>query len=102
MNFSRGSVDFMLATATCKRLLYAESFELAHKARVVEWQTRTFEGRMPKGMRVQVPPRAPMKIRFSGAEVNSLLTPQPKARTEFRKAARGRARNPKAPRNRKH
>src|SRR5437660_12523385 len=28
-------------------------------ARVVEWQTRTFEGRMPKGMRVQVPPRAP-------------------------------------------
>src|SRR5213080_1103482 len=27
-------------------------------ARVVEWQTRTFEGRMPKGMRVQVPPRA--------------------------------------------
>jgi hypothetical protein len=25
---------------------------------VVEWQTRTFEGRMPKGMRVQVPPRA--------------------------------------------
>jgi hypothetical protein len=28
------------------------------EARVVEWQTRTFEGRMPKGMRVQVPPRA--------------------------------------------
>ena len=27
-------------------------------ARVVEWQTRTFEGRMPKGMGVQVPPRA--------------------------------------------
>src|ERR1700730_9515044 len=27
-------------------------------ARVVEWQTRTFEGRMAKGMRVQVPPRA--------------------------------------------
>ena len=26
-------------------------------ARVVEWQTRTFEGRMPKGIRVQVPPR---------------------------------------------
>src|SRR5262245_22605587 len=22
------------------------------------WQTRTFEGRMPKGLRVQVPPRA--------------------------------------------
>ena len=31
---------------------------LNSEARVVEWQTRTFEGRMPKGMRVQVPPRA--------------------------------------------
>ena len=30
----------------------------AGRARVVKWQTRTFEGRMPKGMRVQVPPRA--------------------------------------------
>jgi hypothetical protein len=30
----------------------------AHSARVVKWQTRTFEGRMPKGMGVQVPPRA--------------------------------------------
>ena len=30
-------------------------------ARVVEWQTRTFEGRMPKGMRVQVPPRARLR-----------------------------------------
>ena len=28
------------------------------QARVVKWQTRTFEGRMPKGMGVQVPPRA--------------------------------------------
>jgi hypothetical protein len=27
MNSNRGSVDFMLASATCKRLLYAESFE---------------------------------------------------------------------------
>ena len=35
------------------------SFKFAHAARVVKWQTRTFEGRMPKGMRVQVPPRAP-------------------------------------------
>ena len=32
-------------------------------ARVVEWQTRTFEGRMPKGMRVQVPPRAQLPLR---------------------------------------
>src|SRR5204862_6541145 len=45
-------------STTCKRLWSAESLTLAHKARVVEWQTRTFEGRMPKGMRVQVPPRA--------------------------------------------
>src|SRR5437763_12635738 len=48
-------------------------------ARVVEWQTRTFEGRMPKGMRVQVPPRAPScclrgnpesRVRYSMDEVN--------------------------------
>jgi hypothetical protein len=32
-------------------------------ARVVKWQTRTFEGRMPKGMGVQVPPRAPSTSR---------------------------------------
>ena len=32
-------------------------------ARVVKWQTRTFEGRMPKGVGVQVPPRAEGKIR---------------------------------------
>ena len=30
-------------------------------ARVVKWQTRAFKGRMPKGMRVRVPPRAPFK-----------------------------------------
>ena len=42
---------------TCQRLPSAESL-LPLDARVVEWQTRTFEGRMPKGMRVQVPPRA--------------------------------------------
>jgi hypothetical protein len=29
-------------------------------ARVVKWQTRTFEGRMPQGVGVQVPPRAEM------------------------------------------
>src|SRR5215216_6130417 len=37
--------------AVCGKLLPLD-------ARVVEWQTRTFEGRMPKGLRVQVPPRA--------------------------------------------
>src|SRR6266480_86603 len=35
----------------------------ATRARVVKWQTRTFEGRMPKGMGVQVPPRAPLGSR---------------------------------------
>ena len=45
------------ALDTCQRLLSAESL-LPLDARVVEWQTRTFEGRMPKGLRVQVPPRA--------------------------------------------
>jgi hypothetical protein len=52
------------ASGTCQRLPSAESL-LPLDARVVEWQTRTFEGRMPKGLRVQVPPRAllflPMK-----------------------------------------
>ena len=46
------------AVETCQRLPHAESL-LPLDARVVEWQTRTFEGRMPKGMGVQVPPRAP-------------------------------------------
>jgi hypothetical protein len=45
------------ALDTCQRLPSAESL-LPLGARVVEWQTRTFEGRMPKGLRVQVPPRA--------------------------------------------
>ena len=35
------------------------------------WQTRTFEGRMPKGLRVQVPPRA----RFSNGNVEALERP---------------------------
>jgi hypothetical protein len=44
---------------TCQPPRTAEGFDApTSKARVVEWQTRTFEGRMPKGMRVQVPPRA--------------------------------------------
>ncbi len=29
-------------------------------AEVVEWQTRTFEGRVAKAVRVQVPPSAPI------------------------------------------
>jgi hypothetical protein len=45
---------------TCHIARAAEDFRASRhrNARVVEWQTRTFEGRMPKGMRVQVPPRA--------------------------------------------
>ena len=39
--------------ATC----YAEC--LTFVAEVVEWQTRTFEGRVAKAVRVQVPPSAP-------------------------------------------
>src|SRR6266536_1882323 len=38
-------------------------------ARVVEWQTRTFEGRMPKGMRVQVPPRALFRYDLGAFEI---------------------------------
>jgi hypothetical protein len=41
-----------------RHLLFPIHYSPLQKARVVEWQTRTFEGRMPKGMRVQVPPRA--------------------------------------------
>ncbi len=62
----------MLARATCKLLLYAEVLRLAHKARVVEWQTRTFEGRMPKGMRVQVPPRARFPCDGGSASPNTM------------------------------
>jgi hypothetical protein len=40
-------------------------------ARVVKWQTRTFEGRMPKGMGVQVPPRAELST-FKWFIVNNL------------------------------
>ena len=39
-------------------------------ARVVKWQTRAFKGRMPKGMRVRVPPRAPLFPAIAG-EVKS-------------------------------
>ncbi len=42
-------------------------------ARVVKWQTRTFEGRMPKGMGVQVPPRAEMPF-FKWLFLNDLCS----------------------------
>ena len=56
---SRKSADKPLARVPSVSTIH-HSFSTSHplNARVVEWQTRTFEGRMPKGMRVQVPPRA--------------------------------------------
>ena len=49
----RPSAKFFPCAAIPQRQTFLPSF-----ARVVKWQTRTFEGRMPKGMGVQVPPRA--------------------------------------------
>lgn len=67
----------MIGNDTCQLLRTAESFDArTSRARVVEWQTRTFEGRMPKGMRVQVPPRAPNR------EVN-LFVRQPVVRPDL-------------------
>jgi hypothetical protein len=59
----RSPQSAILSLATCHSSLhrYHSLFLFTNHhlcARVVEWQTRTFEGRMPKGMRVQVPPRA--------------------------------------------
>ena len=56
---SRKSADKPLARVPSVSTIH-HSFSTSHplNARVVEWQTRTFEGRMPKGMRVRVPPRA--------------------------------------------
>ena len=34
-------------------------FNILLSAEAVEWQTRTFEGRVAKAVRVQVPPSAP-------------------------------------------
>jgi hypothetical protein len=37
----------------------AACFTIPFRAEVVEWQTRTFEGRVAQAVRVQVPPSAP-------------------------------------------
>jgi hypothetical protein len=37
-----------------------KTFSATEKAEVVEWQTRTFEGRVAQAVRVQVPPSAPI------------------------------------------
>ena len=55
---------------TCQRLPSAETLAARLNARVVEWQTRTFEGRMPKGMGVQVPPEHDLLRRRFRCTVN--------------------------------
>jgi hypothetical protein len=61
------------ANNTCEALstIY---HSLSARARVVKWQTRTFEGRMPQGMGVQVPPRAflPLPCTFTLPSRNNL------------------------------
>jgi hypothetical protein len=42
---------------------------LSH-ARMVEWQTRTFEGRMAQAVRVQVPLRALFSLTWEGFPVS--------------------------------
>ena len=42
------------------RTQWQASFQILLSAEVVEWQTRTFEGRVAKAVRVQVPPSAPL------------------------------------------
>ena len=42
------------------RTQWQASFQLLLSAEVVEWQTRTFEGRVAQAVRVQVPPSAPL------------------------------------------
>jgi hypothetical protein len=66
----RADAERRLATAHSLRKTFARI--LNSNARVVEWQTRTFEGRMPKGMRVQVPPRALRFARFCGSDSTSV------------------------------
>jgi hypothetical protein len=56
----------------CDPIFYLPSSNF-QSARVVEWQTRTFEGRMPKGMRVQVPPRALFSFRLKQRDVFDTL-----------------------------
>src|SRR5262245_28541944 len=64
---------------TCQRFPSAESF-VSLDARVVEWQTRTFEGRMPKGLLVHVPPRA---FPFLPLETTLFGPPSPIFRTDL-------------------
>ncbi len=49
-------------------------FNILLSAEVVEWQTRTFEGRVAQAVRVQVPPSAPkILLRASASRANGTL-----------------------------
>ena len=76
---------------TCQRLPSAEGL-LPLNARVVEWQTRTFEGRMPKGLRVQVPPRALLflHMRNESFAFSEFRTDLGLRKRTFKKSARAR------------
>ena len=47
------------------RTMRAACFNIPLGAEVVEWQTRTFEGRVAQAVRVQVPPSAPTYLECS-------------------------------------
>ena len=59
------------------RLAFPAPDSIPHRARVVKWQTRTFEGRMPQGMGVQVPPRALLLFSCSSSSRASRSLPLP-------------------------
>jgi len=55
---------------------------MRRSAEVVEWQTRTFEGRVAKAVRVQVPPSAP-SFRLSSRRFRILLPGQARSACPF-------------------
>jgi Gram-negative bacterial TonB protein C-terminal len=59
-------VPVLLEAKSCLRNQASQLKVPAPKLGWWNWQTRTFEGRMPKGVRVQVPPRALVPIRVCG------------------------------------
>ena len=50
MGVNQGSIDSVIQ----------RHYIIVFDAEVVEWQTRTFEGRVGKPVRVQIPPSAPI------------------------------------------
>ena len=51
--------SFVMHTASTGFTIHSDERRVTFFAEVVEWQTRTFEGRVAKAVRVQVPPSAP-------------------------------------------